>query len=552
MAFSPWQRRLALTAVAFVLGSAILSSAAERTIVLTATDDTRLEQKAPTSNYGSSTTLYVTSNACTSPEACGKWAEPLIQFDLSALAGARVTAARLRVYVTVMTTPAARFDVFRIRSGRPWTQATATWNQYTTSSPWTIPGAKSTITDRRAVAMGTLTGVATTGWKEVTLGLSGIQDWIDNPLNNRGLILVPAAGAGNDVGFASRETGKGPQLYLEYTIADDEDPTPVFFKIAALNLHDARGFAGSAGNCTAEGTTFAAFSATACTVSNHLTVRNGWTSGFVPAALREDYASDPELVAFVFSDQGPRTSADTNCGDADDVLRELGWTSGETTWGSQGDPLRRSIVAKYGFANGPVSAGEGGPVVRNAFVGMQTDTFSGTEKPQYITRAPVWVNAERSLWVYLYVMYMHGGFYTPDITSDIHADIRESLMLIGAHVANPPDGVAGTPSIVGGDFNFTTDGWDAQCANRVTDAPVFLGMTDTWRFVHPADDPQYEGFTKGCGAGGIAPRYKRIDYIFSNGLTIDSSAIVDRSGCDISDHKGVVTRFRLSPRPAPN
>jgi endonuclease/exonuclease/phosphatase family metal-dependent hydrolase len=251
-------------------------------------------------------------------------------------------------------------------------------------------------------------------------------------------------------------------------------------------------------------------------------------------------------VAFLFSDQGPRTTADTDCGDGRDILRELGWTGGDTVWGTSGDPLRRAIVAKYGFADGPLSDGQGGAVVANIFVGIQTDTFSGTDKPQYMTRAPVWVNAERTRWVYLYAMYMHGGYYTPDTASDIHADIRNSLALIGGHVAHPRDGMPAQPSVFGGDLNFTTDGWDAQCANRVVGADTLLGMTDTWRFVYPgSSDAHYEGFTKGCGEKGISPRLKRIDYIFSTGLAIDSAAIVDRSGCDISDHKGVVTRFAL-------
>jgi alpha-N-arabinofuranosidase len=181
--------------------------------------DTRLEQKAPYTNYAGGTTLWAAGN---SNGGCAL-AETALKFNLSALsAGSRITAAKLKLYVT-NTSVAGRFQVYSLK--RNWSEATATWRQWTANSPWAGPGGNSVPDDRGSIPRASFTGTpSTTGYALFPLNSDGIrqvQEWVDGVLPNYGFLIrptlaSPCSNAQDDIGFQSREGANPPKLVITF------------------------------------------------------------------------------------------------------------------------------------------------------------------------------------------------------------------------------------------------------------------------------------------------------------------------------------------------
>ena len=136
---------------------------------------------------------------------------PLYQFDLSSLAGATVAGnATLSLYVDAggfgLDAPRA-VSVYEVLIG--WNAATVTYNSFGATA---------------GVQFGTDTGASSLDSQ--TIGFTGmtpqyvswsipaatVQNWIDNPSQNHGLLIRNAAGANRDLRFESVEGTNQPQL----------------------------------------------------------------------------------------------------------------------------------------------------------------------------------------------------------------------------------------------------------------------------------------------------------------------------------------------------
>jgi alpha-N-arabinofuranosidase len=189
------------------------------TLELGVAADTRLEQKAPDTNYGGGTTLWAAGN---SNGNCAV-AETALRFNLAGLsAGKTITAATLKLYVT-NTSVDGHFQVYSLK--RNWSEATATWRRWTASSPWASPGGNYVPDDRGRIPRASFTGTpGTTGYALFPLNSDGIrqvQAWVDGVLPNYGFLLrptlaSPCSNAQDNIGFQSREGANPPKLVITF------------------------------------------------------------------------------------------------------------------------------------------------------------------------------------------------------------------------------------------------------------------------------------------------------------------------------------------------
>jgi hypothetical protein len=108
----------------------------------------------------------------------------LIQWDLSSIpVGSTIHGATLELHVTSATNPTG-YHIYKLK--RPWDELQTSWN-----SPWASAGANSS-TDRDMVSMDRVdarnTGTFVTALNDV--GIAAIQDWVDHPGSNHGLIIL--------------------------------------------------------------------------------------------------------------------------------------------------------------------------------------------------------------------------------------------------------------------------------------------------------------------------------------------------------------------------
>ncbi|MGC4095316.1 MAG: DNRLRE domain-containing protein [Polyangiaceae bacterium] len=177
------------------------------------TIDTSLKQVAPTTNYGTQTTLYVDGD-----DGSGVDLAALMQWTLSGIpAGSVVQSASVTVRITNAT--ANTYNLYGVV--RPWSETQATWQNATTSTTWATAGAMA-ATDRSATSVGTITG--STGSSTVTLnaaGISLVQSWVDGG-TNAGIIIANASNT-DGLDFYSSEYGTAsyrPKLTITYAPPD--------------------------------------------------------------------------------------------------------------------------------------------------------------------------------------------------------------------------------------------------------------------------------------------------------------------------------------------
>jgi hypothetical protein len=169
------------------------------------TADTELLSLMPGQNFGASTFI-----------AAGVNATFLLRFDLSQLtpSAPRVVAATLHLMGDDGSVNNAQMTVHRVREA--WTEGTqaqapgvANWNQRTAVDNWTMPGAAPPSRDSTAMGMFTY---QTFMPETVSLDVTQVQDWIDTPATNFGMVLTSATLGGT---MLTREsTGMRPQLEL--------------------------------------------------------------------------------------------------------------------------------------------------------------------------------------------------------------------------------------------------------------------------------------------------------------------------------------------------
>ncbi|WP_127588749.1 Ig-like domain-containing protein [Paenibacillus koleovorans] len=143
----------------------------------------------------------------------------LLRFDdISIPTGKTVTSASLKL--TFINTSQATIDVTGYYLNTAWGATTATWANKDTSTPWNTAGARGVGTDIKSGLSFTVPFTATGNpvVKTITLDTATVQDWLDNPSNNHGVLLYSAV-PGKIIRFYTSEhatTSYRPELSITY------------------------------------------------------------------------------------------------------------------------------------------------------------------------------------------------------------------------------------------------------------------------------------------------------------------------------------------------
>lgn len=181
--------------------------------------DNFLNSAAPTTNYGTGTTMNIGEL-----NSSAQVARALIKFDLSSLPPTSVVAtATLCMTIAGDYSDAAR--TMRVyRQLKAWTEAGATWNKYDGSNNWTTAGgfdaADCEQTDIGSIAL----TQSESGEKSISLTPSKVQEWISGALANNGM-LIKMDGENNDAyswhTSDSATANARPKLVIEYYAGGD-------------------------------------------------------------------------------------------------------------------------------------------------------------------------------------------------------------------------------------------------------------------------------------------------------------------------------------------
>jgi hypothetical protein len=181
------------------------------------TTDTKIASKNATSNYGTAQTFDVDGD----PDVAA-----LLRWDISAIpTGSVIVSAAIDLNITGGTKH--NYEVLALQQA--WDEISATWQRATTGVNWGTAGATGGA-DRSSTVLGTL-GAVSTGTQRITLnsaGIAAIQEWINDPSSNFGIILQDYT-ATDGVDFRSSETSNAsqrPKLVINY------EPAPTINALA--------------------------------------------------------------------------------------------------------------------------------------------------------------------------------------------------------------------------------------------------------------------------------------------------------------------------------
>lgn len=171
------------------------------------TSDASIREASANANDGSSSSCEADG-----VDASGKDRSCLVRWDVSSIpTGSTITSASLTFRVTNATTNT--YSIYGTKRG--WQEASVSWNQAASGSPWQTPGA--TGSDDRGEVVGSLTG---SGSRTVALNAAGValvQSWV-NGGTNAGLILASSSNS-DGIAVASSEhatVSYRPQLSVVY------------------------------------------------------------------------------------------------------------------------------------------------------------------------------------------------------------------------------------------------------------------------------------------------------------------------------------------------
>ncbi|WP_164821253.1 Ig-like domain-containing protein [Paenibacillus koleovorans] len=143
--------------------------------------------------------------------------QSLLRFDnISIPAGKTVTSASLKLTFINYNT----MDLTGYYLNTTWGATSATWVNKATSTPWNTAGARGVGTDIKSGLSFTVpfTTTGTAIVKNITLDTATVQDWLDNPSNNHGVLLYSAV-PGKIIRFYTSEhatTSYRPELSITY------------------------------------------------------------------------------------------------------------------------------------------------------------------------------------------------------------------------------------------------------------------------------------------------------------------------------------------------
>jgi hypothetical protein len=327
------------------------------TAVCYATADTRLEQKAPTTNYGNATRVNADKlwATCSSAGVPGQLAEAALKFNLTdpaacnLPAGAVINAVRLKVNVGEAT--ADRFGFYQLR--KAWTELGATWSDTGTGAAWQLAGANGTTSpgqDRNATLLASLSNQPV-GLRTIAFNIAGrdaVRGWQSAPAANHGVLLRPQVGdpttsCDDNVWISSRETSARPRLEIDWSTPVPTDPGPTF-KIVSWNMQYGKGMItrDPSMSCPLPGLK----SNAQCQVSDDEWKQSAWGIGLTQRYLNGPMVlGDAEVIALLLTEVNGGTCFSQS--DLMAVVRAV-WPQAVIS----GEHKDNWIVARWGFVRG--------------------------------------------------------------------------------------------------------------------------------------------------------------------------------------------------------
>ena len=315
--------------------------------------DTNIRQRTPTATYDA----YPKGWAHSAVEGvAGSWIEALLQFDLSAClpAGARVSAASLRLYVTNAST--YPFEVYEML--RPFSAA-ANWKVYAagSSAGWTSAGAMGALTDYGA-RVATIASAAA-GPVTIPLTANVVQRWAGS--SSASIVIRPTGTPGSNhapvgLGFRSREHESGRPPVLDVVYSMPASTASSTFTIVAWNLNYGKGMTAAAAGMTCP--LAGLKSNPQCQIADDPATplderaeerrQSAWGIGLTQRYLRSTVLGDPEVIALLLTEVNGGT-----CFTQADLMNVV-----RAAWPDAA--ISRShrdnwIVARYGFVQGVTS-----------------------------------------------------------------------------------------------------------------------------------------------------------------------------------------------------
>jgi uncharacterized repeat protein (TIGR01451 family) len=174
--------------------------------------DTRITAERPNDNY------------CNDELVLGMMGDGrvLVQFldlERSIPQNARIVKGTLGLYVYNYGQRSVPIPVAAYPVVRPWKECEATWNKASYYELWGKPGCDDTATDRSPIALDQTSLYDYDQWYEWDV-TAAAADWLKNPLQNRGLVLVPITRDSGEFDIWNSEY-IGPYLRIEYCLGPD-------------------------------------------------------------------------------------------------------------------------------------------------------------------------------------------------------------------------------------------------------------------------------------------------------------------------------------------
>jgi hypothetical protein len=180
------------------------------------TRDTYVWENMPDQNFGTAATFDFDGER---PDGTTNDVHALLRFDVNAVPrGSTVTKATLTVWVKDGTgigsaSNAAIYQLYPLK--RDWREGSATWNDAATGSPWQVGGAKGS--QDKGVALKAQFGTVEVGFFTIQLDRDMVQEWIDDPNSNFGIMF--SGDANQDGGYCASREDADPTHHPKLTIA---------------------------------------------------------------------------------------------------------------------------------------------------------------------------------------------------------------------------------------------------------------------------------------------------------------------------------------------
>jgi hypothetical protein len=188
--------------------------------------DSTISQANPAINYGAAADLLVDGD---DPAGSGNDLSTLLRWDVSQIpVDSQVVSASLSL--NILNVSGNSYPIYELKQN--WNESQVNWSQYASGSAWQTAGAQG-VDDRGGALLGSLTAPAL---GQVTLDLNAlgvalIQSWVNNPLNNHGLIFASPSNT-DGVDFSSSQSttaANRPRLTIRYlpgSATPTHTPTP--------------------------------------------------------------------------------------------------------------------------------------------------------------------------------------------------------------------------------------------------------------------------------------------------------------------------------------